>query len=270
MISFLHRNKKKYPTMRQRVDIFRVALRRKILMALPFVKKTVILSRTACLGRELIDLKYGTKNVFIWNQQKTRVDVFMDWIFGQPRPKWKVVRPFIKREDLLLFMKQQEHLPWLHLQKKPDLIVMDSLSELLDQKFTHKKEDWSFCAYHSDVDKDASFVQTFDNNGLLKLEEFEKAYETFFEWLTKTYPNTDIIFIHYPTAWVSAKEREFEILRVLKSLEKTYPIYNICLPESKVEWDNDNKFLYHFTENTKKSFVKEWQKVEKMEQRVVL
>jgi len=258
--SFLSYKKKRYPTLRQRADICRVTLRRNIIMALPFVKKKVIMSRTACFGKDLIDLKFGTKNVFIWNQQKTRADVFMEYINGATRPKWRTVAPFLKRNDVWYLIEQQELLPWLHLRKTPDYIIMDSLAELTDKKITHKKEGWSFCSHISDLDITSDFNEIFTIEGLLSEEKLEESYSVFFEWIAERYKKMPIYFIHYPTTFDPRdlyKRRGKLILEIMQKLAKKDPfIHNIFLDDSRVFPYEYDSYPYHYSSETNLEFKK--------------
>jgi|GEM_PF-1172759 hypothetical protein len=240
---------------------FRILERAKDLL---FSRKKVW-CRSACLGKEVFALVYGEKNYKLVNMQKARVDLLFSWITGAAqRPKAAAVKPYIKRRDIYPFIKEQAKMPWPRAKEDFEFLLMDTFSELTDQKFAHKKEGWSFCSHRSDIDHSAGFGEIFESNGLLKQDDFGKAYENFFGWFEKNYPGKKVIIIHTPTAWAVFQARHAEILRVLQNMEKTRNyIYNIFLPESQVQWADEDKFYYHFTDKTKKELAEVWREAEK-------
>jgi hypothetical protein len=228
-------------------------LRNAFLYHNPFCQKEIILGRNACLGNELLRvLIKKNKKYLVINQQKTRIDVFMECINGAPCPQAaEIIKNFrIKRHDLAELIKQQEKLPWLKNKHPVKLLVMDSFSELTDKKFTHKKRGWSFSCHWNDLKHDQNFEQEFSCSGMLPLEELEKNYQNFFAWAEKTHPGIKIFFIHYPDQLEKREkylQRSQKIKEVLEKIAIQKPfIKNIILEKEKTTSSPQDEFPYHY------------------------
>lgn len=221
-----------------------------------------MLGRTACLGKDIFALRHSKDGrAILINQQKTRVDILCEWIEGGERPKSKKIKGHMSRADIYPLIKEQESLPWLRW-KDCDFILMDSFSELTDQKFSHKQEGWSFSCHYSDIKHTLEFDELFENHGLLPTDDIENAYLKFFDLIDSLYPNKKIIFIHFPTCLDERniyKQRGAEILRVMKKIEQNNSnVINIYVGDEKVNWHEEDKFPYHYSKSTNASFLKEW------------
>jgi hypothetical protein len=186
-------------------------------------------------------------------------------IGGAARPKPKFVKGHMSRQDVYPLIEEQANFP-LIAQENFLFLLMDSFAELTDQKFTHRKEGWSFCCHLSDLERSPAFDEMFENNGLLPINEIEAVYTRFFEWFEQKYPGKDVIFIHFPTTLDerdSFKERSAEILRVMTALQKTKPfIQNLTLDEKFVEWNENDRFPYHYSKSTNLAFLALWNKLD--------
>jgi len=236
------------------------------LILTPFFQKRIVLGRVACLGKDIFSLRHGKdKSALLINQQKTRVDLLCEWIDGKERPKSKQIRSHMSRTDIYPLIKEQESLPWLKW-KGCDFILMDSFSELTDQKFSHKQEGWSFSCHYSDIKHTQEFDVLFENHGLLPIDDIENAYLKFFDLLDSLYPDKRIIFLHFPTSLDERKiykERGAEILRVMKKIEEKHSnITNISIDDDKVDWHEEDKFPYHYSKSTNAAFLEQWNKKE--------
>jgi hypothetical protein len=219
----------------------------------PFCPKEIILGRNACLGNEL--LRAWTKkhkDFLVINQQRVRVDIFLDCANGAPRPKAGIIKKYfrLRRSDLNELVRQQENLPWLKNKRAVKYLVMDSFTELTDKKFTHRKENWSFCCYWNDLIHDEKFDKEFSSSGMLPLEDLEKSYSAFFDWANRKYPGIRIFFIHYPDRLEKREkylERSKKIKEVLEKLsaENNF-IKNIFLEEEKTKKNLLDEFPYHY------------------------
>jgi len=211
------------------------------------------------LGQDIIKLKF--ENLHVINQQKVRVDLFLDWIDGAERPKPDVVWSFLLRKDVFPFIEQQAGLPWLRIKKSNNLILMDSFSELTDQKFISKKEGWAFCCNYNDIDHSPLFEDEFDCQGLLNLSEIEHCYKVFFDYINKEYPSKKILFLHFPTKLDQRqlfKDRGVAIKNALEKLSlANKSIINVHVPDEKVSPYEEDDFPYHFGRETYLHFVKE-------------
>ncbi len=226
--------------------------------------KNKILTRNSCLGRDISRLKFKEfRNSPTLNIQKGRVDMLIKWMNGETTPISKAVKNHLSRKDIYQHIKQQEKAIWKDV-NNIEFLVMDSFSELTDQKFTHKKEGWSFLAHYSDINQTNNFKNTFQCDGLLPIEDFEKSYISFFDWFKKQYSNKNIYFIHFSTKFDTRnefKKRASEILRILLKLEKKYNfLKNIYIPDKDITQNKNEKFPYHYSNETFKKFVINWSK----------
>jgi hypothetical protein len=223
------------------------------------INKVKIYGRVACLGRNVFDMRYSTENkVILVNQQKVRVDLFNAWLSGETRPKAEVIEKYMLRKDVFPLIEQQAAPEW---REKNDFnyFLMDSFSELTDQKFTHKTERWSFCCHYTDINHDSDFADFFECHGLLPIEDIELQYYLFFDWFEKKFPGKKLYYIHFPTKFDSRnifKERSKEILRIMKKYQEDRDyIKNIFIGEESVFLKENDVFPYHFSEKTNQSFL---------------
>jgi len=226
------------------------------------LNKYKIYGRTACLGKDVFGLRYppGSK-VVLFNQQKVRVDLFLDWLSGTARPRAESVKKYMFRQDVYPLIEQQAIAQW---NVKNDILffLMDSFSELSDQKFTHKKEGWSFCCHYTDIDHGSDFHRYFECEGLLPLDKIESVYSLFFDWFEKSFPGKKLFFLHFPTKFdkrSSFIERGAEIFRVMKKYQEERPfIQNLYINDELVNINGNDSFPYHFSKNTNYAFLYKW------------
>lgn len=154
-----------------------------------------VLGRTACLGNEIIKQMGWEKNYI--NHQKSRVDYLLDL----NRDK----SIFSKADEILKYLKHKFIIGTIEHQRydffrypKPDIIVMDSFSELTDQLFLNKNDNTRFLANYGDVAHDI-LPSNFKCLGLLEEDKLFQIYDSFFERIQNTYPNTMVYFIHFST-----------------------------------------------------------------------
>lgn len=230
-----------------------------------FRRRYKVLGRVACLGSDVYALRYQRKYGFrLINQQKARVDLWLEWLSGKTKPKPEMLKGHMSRQDVYPLIENQSTLPWLA-ESEFEFLLMDSFSELTDQKFTHKKEKWSFCCHYSDLEHSVAFEDEFETHGLLPIMEIETMYERFFNWFEKEHPGKKVVFIHFPTALDERtlyKERSKEILRVMSELQTIKPfINNLAVDDNLVEWHEHDRFPYHFSMSTNLAFVDRWDKL---------
>lgn len=232
-----------------------------------FRKRQKVLGRVACLGSDLYALRYQRKHGFrLVNQQKVRVDLWIEWLSSGVKPKPELVKIHMSRPDVYLLIENQAVLPWLA-EREFEFFLMDSFSELTDQKFTHRKEGWSFCCHYSDLKHSDDFDADFEGHGLLPIGEIEAAYIRFFEWFEKIHAGKEVFFVHFPTTLDERalyKVRGAEILRVMTKLQSNKPfIHNVSVDDNLVGWNENDRFPYHFSKSTNLAFVESWNKLNK-------
>jgi hypothetical protein len=207
-----------------------------------------IFTRTACLGGWVTQALLGHNQEY-HNQQKVRVDMFLDVVNGvYSKTKFNELDKILTRRDMGGVYHQSEKLEWLS-SGKPELIIMDNYSELTDKKFVHKSENWMFCGLFGDFDMNAC-TEIFRCDGLLEIDKIHNSYDAFFKYVRSRW-DVPIIFMHFPTTFDS-RERYIEqgkaITEALAQLAPTYGIQNIHADADAIEQlDADT---YHFTTKT--------------------
>lgn len=232
------------------------------------LKRKVVLSRSACLGQELFQEMYH--DIFLVSQQKMRFDLFLDQLKVKNIVDTHLVRRYLINEDFLFpFLQEQKYQHWLKV-KNIDFFMIDSFAELVDKKFTNKKEGWSFCCYGSDIGQTGDFDENFEAFGFLKIEDLDNTYRGFFDWFESVHKGKEVFFIHYPTTLDGRslyKERALTILNIMKKIEeeRCY-VHNIYVDDSSVDWAEDDKnhiFPYHYSRKTMDEFIKKWEEINK-------
>ena len=220
------------------------------------------LARVACLGQwALNNLRLNNNDKEVHNQQKTRVDLFLDVESGKlKRTKFKSAMSYIKRSDITNAIKSQETMMWLE-DVKPAAIIMDSFAELTDQRFNHKTEKWAFCSNYSDIRHSAEFNASFHKLGLLDNDKLYNHYDKFFAMVRRKY-DCPLAFIHFPA---DLDEREVfqnrykAILEAIAPLASKYDILEVAADPGAVEPRvNSHEAIvsspYHFSDATIKHF----------------
>ena len=114
-------------------------------------KKIKILGRTACLGNEIIKRMGWNKNYI--NHQKSRVDYLIKLNINKKiSPNPKEILKFLKHKFIIGTIEHQRYDFFRYV--KPDIIVIDSFSELTDQLFLNQKDNSVFCANCIDIGHD--------------------------------------------------------------------------------------------------------------------
>ena len=222
-----------------------------------------ILGRHACLGRDVIDL---TDNSFpIFNIQKGRIDYLISALKQKnKRTRTAEMAPFLCREDITPFLRQQEYCRNLP-KHPPKLVYMDSFAELADQLFVHIDEGWSGCCCYGDIDHTENFKTIFEEKGLLDIDKLESNYRDFFSLIRAKYGEVPIVFLHFPSALETRPkylERGAAILAVIEKLANEYSgLYSIAVDESIVSQPIEvapelEDFPYHYNKETYIAFYK--------------
>lgn len=212
-----------------------------------------IATRTHCLGGSAIYFKIGDKHEF-YNQQKVRVDMFMDIINGKlKKPNSNAIVSILQSPEIVSGVyKQSEDLLWLQMQK-PDYLIMDNYTELTNKLFIHKTEHWAICGEYGHFKEGTLTEDKFMHCGLLPINDIYIKYDEFFDYIAKWW-NIPIIFMHFPTTFDDRemyKEQGNAITSAIDKLSKKYNIQDIHSDENLIESHGDGD-VYHFSDNTKK------------------
>ncbi len=228
-------------------------------------RKPLVPTRMACLGQDIYSA--GLSRIGqLANVQKGRVDLMADWMQGGRRPDYDAIKGFVRRTDISGLIRQQGVTTWSREVMDSDWLIMDSFSELVDNKFSHKDAGWSFCASYADLNHTAEFRDTFSHEGLLPVDEIEAAYARFFALYFERKPGCKIIFMHFPDTFESREkylERHAEIRRCLESFEQKYAgrLFNFTVPREEAMRPDlyrgvmEVRNPYHFAEETARAFL---------------
>ncbi len=221
------------------------------------------MSRTACLGNDIIERLYG-KDVAIVNFSKSRIDLLSD----EKTSKISLLRLYkmFNRYDILvnsIYMQKQN---FFDKNIRPKAIFFDSFSELTDQKFTHKKHYFSFYSNFSDLNSDSnSFKKNITSHGLLEVEKLEKYYRLVFEKCADTWGFVPIIFIHFPSKLETREQFKQRANSIKKTIEKLSAefcnLYSIAIDDDFVDFakignEEYRKLPYHYHNETYEEFVR--------------
>jgi len=223
-----------------------------------------ILSRCACLGNYVLR-QLGWESS-AQNHQKSRVDYLLD-LAERPevKPEVQIIEQHLLRKDILTFIEQQQHDFFQY--QRPNVIFMDSFSELTDQLFVHRKEKWHFLANYSDIDHSSSFEQSFECWDLLKLDGLESLYRTFFSRLRTVYPDVPVVFLHFPTTLdrrKKFKERAAAIKQAVELISGEFEnLYSLSIADNIVHepeectYEELKDFPYHYHQDVYKTFAQQ-------------
>lgn len=222
-------------------------------------KSPWILSRTACLGNDLTQMAFP--GALVVNRQKLRVDGLRELVSSTST---RYRNPL----NLLSLLANPTMWPLLEQQKRvlnvrkippPSLILIDSYSELTDQKFVETKTGEVFFMNFSDVSKQALQELKVESLGLLGEIEIESLWRETLRILTDLWGTTPIVFVLYPTFrerrnfWLSraaaiersvrALAKEFDTVKIIK-LEDA----EVASAERGAKGSNvmEDSFPYHY------------------------
>ncbi len=225
-------------------------------------KKFKVLGRTACLGNEIIKQLGWNKNYI--NHQKSRVDYLLELNENSSIvPNSSEIFHYLKHKFIIGTIEQQKNDFFKY--KKPDIIVMDSFSELTDQLFVNISNNKKFLANYSDINHKL-LPKNYQCFGLIE-EGLYEYYDLFFTKIENIYPNTPLYFIHFSTILDTRqkfREREIAIKNAINKLSKKYKFIKIIsLSDDEIEWANSGdveykKLPYHYSAQTYRLFTKEF------------
>jgi hypothetical protein len=205
-----------------------------------------MLTRIACLGQ-------WAYPHYTNNQQKVRADRFVAILSGEPRPHYEKAMEIVVNKGISGMIRQQQDLSWLSAPPQEfDLLYMDSFADLVDQRFRHKHEGWSFCACFSDVDQ-PNIHENFICEDLVPLSLIEQSYDTLFSWFRSKTQTAPIIFVHFPLTFETRDKylrQGAAISSAIQNLKATHNIHNIIVPPDRIEQHPTAQFTYHFGPET--------------------
>jgi hypothetical protein len=216
-----------------------------------------ILSRTACLGTDILQIL--KPNYSIYNMQKNRIDLLNSQLTLKltsiSKLNFKHLHA-IKEYSIKSMVLQQSNNKWMN-GKKPQFIIMDSFSELTDQKFIYKNKNIFFCNYN-DVSRDLMNIGTVKCIGLLDKNLILNEYFNFFQNIDRIFPNIPIFFIIFPSKFETRQElieRASSISDAIEMCATKFPnLHVISVLETEIEdRPEDTNYIYHYSEKVKES-----------------
>ena len=214
--------------------------------------KPVIITRTVCLGNwafERIDVKrlkivnYGQNRVDyalnIHQNKSTKADAFE--ILKYTQKEYRSYKNYYWAEEQDLF----KH-------KKVKAFVMDSFSELVDQRFVSRKNSRSFCTIYRTV-KGTKLCDLYDCLGLLDIDLIKKYYLEFFKELRKVYQDIPIVFIHFSTIFETREnfiERASKIEKAIDEINRKENMDIIQIKPRIIEHHETDPNAYHYSKKT--------------------
>lgn len=218
-----------------------------------------ILSRTACLGNDLTQMAFPRLPVV--NRQKLRVDGLRDLLSPVHQRRGVILKLLSLLENPIMWplLEQQKRALGVRKIPPPSLILIDSYSELTDQKFVHRRTGEIFFMNYSDVSRQALEEQKVESLGLLEEMEITSLWRETIEAFSDLWGPTPIVFILYPTfrehreLWLSRAEaierslramaQEFDNVSVVK-LENCEDVSENSGSEDSNE--TEDSFPYHY------------------------
>jgi hypothetical protein len=224
-------------------------------------KRNWVAGRVACLGQDVLILLDSKANLI--NIQKGRIDYITELNQNKKiKPNILKVESMLQNKLIITLIEQQIYIPW-YSKNPPLFFLMDSYSELTDQLFENKINNWRFCSNYNDLLHDNYFHNNYHSKGLLDTNQLIKYYKDFFFLIRKKYKNIPIFFLHFPVK-LDARERfKFRYIEIKHAIDiisidfKNF--YSIEVPEEVIDWPEIKSigiedFPYHFNKATYLNF----------------
>ena len=144
-------------------------------------------------------------------------------------------------------------------------MMMDSYSELTDQLFVHRLQNWSFCSNYQNLNHSTNFTKEFECRGLIPINKLYAVYQRFFSAVASEIGSMPIIFLHFPSELDDRekfKDRHDAIKQAIDLVSKTYPnLHSIEADSGVVTWpenapEETKDFPYHYNQATYSNFAK--------------
>jgi|AntAceMinimDraft_9_1070365.scaffolds.fasta_scaffold17923_3 hypothetical protein len=239
---------------------------RRFYYPLKYRKPFPILGRHVCLGAAILKLLKPKQHVI--NIERGRVDYLCSC--------WNDSRFIARSSAVMAHMKIVETLPYpyidhewiVHNWLRPEMPValfMDSMSELGDQMFVHKKKGWRFLRASRDVVHSNDFRRNFEYRGLLPINDLEMYFKKFFRNIMAKYSDIPVFYLHFPPKLETRKkftDRHDAIQKTINNISGEFQnLFSISADNSIVAYPKDapsNKTdfpSYHYNRETYEHFV---------------
>ena len=176
----------------------------------------------------------------------------------RPPPGYAQLPTMMARTDVLPLVAVQSETAWTKL-PPPRAVVLDSFSELADQRFDARGGHWAFACAWTDVQHTQKFDANFRSSGLLDVDALVQAYTDLFGLLRSLWgQSTPIAFIHFPTNFEVREEFVHRGDRIRHAVDEAGLgdplVFSISIPDALVKRPSDSSddFPYHYGEMTKR------------------
>lgn len=189
-------------------------------------EKYRIVSRTACFGNDIIS-NLGLQTITI-NFQKCRIDLLTKNNQSVTPKSYQRIKTalnlinHISNPEVTHMIMQQSSLRFWKTQTVHG-IIMDTYSELTDQKFVLTSNDNEFMCNYSDVKQDSLRKKELECRGLISRSELQASWKEFLIEVNRKFGNVNIYVIEFPTLKEKRKKylQQAKIIEsVMKKLEK--------------------------------------------------
>lgn len=225
--------------------------------------KLKIIGRTSCFGTRV---SKAINKFYYFNNQKYRIDNYLESIKRGKSYLYckKELKKFFEEDSLFDIIQKQNELNILNKNlRRPDVILIESYSDLTDMLFKHKSgsiflchiSDFNPSVWKLITEKKVFGDKQFINEGLLNLDEFDFLLENFLMELQKIYnKKVPIVYLHTPVKFEKRKKilkRNKVILEITKNIaNNNKSFFSFEIPNAEVFKLSENSLTYHFSDRT--------------------
>jgi hypothetical protein len=151
---------------------------------------------------------------------------------------------------------------WLKPQA-PMALFMDSMAELGDQLFVHRRQRWGFLSAYTDLDHSEKFQRLFYSEGLLRIKDIYQYFAKYFLKVREKFGSIPIFYLHFPSTLESREKYRIRHDAILEAVDRIAvefpPFYSLSVNDSVVDWPEEatkdmRNFAYHYNSKTYETF----------------
>ncbi len=210
----------------------------------------LIATRNACLTGDINHIIFGDNNEYL-SYTKGRIDLTLDIKKHNKfrTPTKAELLSHLNDKDYSGVYEQSVTLSHFQDNRQPKYFIIDQYSELTDKRFEHDNG-YVFAGHYSHLNKD-----NLKDCGAISTNNIQQIYDEYFSFMKHRWPNTKIIFTHFPIEYEKREEyinRWNDITNAIENICSKYNIQNIHADKESIEHVglNDDGNPYHFTKKT--------------------
>ena len=216
-----------------------------------------IVARVSCFGSRIISKFHP---LYFYNNQKYRIsDVLKDTRHSIFRTNKRI--GYFTDTTLEKIVDSQKYLHLTNPRLKPNLIILESYSDLTDLMFTTQNGERFLChisdfkpSLWPQISTNESTNPLFVNHGLCDLFSYEEDLQQFVTLVKAINDQVNIFYINTPIKFEKRKairERADIIQSAAQVIaDKSTNFYNLIIPDSTVKKFYDGCLPYHFADET--------------------